>query len=150
MAVKSNNHEAAKLLFLKGYAQKDIARMLGVSEVSISRWQKKEKWSEVKDSLINSKYERLNELYEELKEFNRMIKEKEDYKVADSKEADAHRKLIADIKDLETKYNIGEVVTMSKDFLDFVREVDEDFARSAIDYFDAFINDILEKNKWQQ
>lgn len=146
---KEQLKEVAKILYLQDYKQKDIASKLGVSENTVTRWVKDGCWSSLKKNLLNSKYARLAELYDELEETNRMIREKKGYKVANSKEADARRKLIADIAELETKYNIGQVTTIAKDYVNFLSQIDHDFAQQSLNYLEAFIEQLVEKQKWQ-
>lgn len=147
---KQQQREVAQLLYLNGgLMKKDIAVKLGVSEQTISRWAKLDNWDVLKTNLLTSRKQRLSELYEELREFNRMIAEKEKYKVADSKEADARRKLIADIKALETKYSLSHTVTIGQDFCEFVKTIDEGLANRVLDAFNAFINQKIEDNRWQ-
>lgn len=146
---KDNLKEIAKVLYLQDYKQKDIAVKLGVSENTVTRWAKDGCWDNLKKNLLNSKYTRLAELYDELEETNRMIKEKDGYKVANSKEADARRKLIADIAELETKYNIGQVTTIARDYVNFVGQIDFDFAQKSLTYLEAFVEQLMEKQKWQ-
>lgn len=141
--------EVAKILFLQGYTQKEISAKLGVSVQSLTAWRKKGNWEVLKKNLLNSKNERLSELYDELAEFNKMIKEKDGYKVADSRQADARRKLLTDIEALERKYNIGQTTTIARDFVQFTKDIDFDFSQKALSYFDAFINHLIEKQKWQ-
>jgi transposase len=147
---KAEAKETAQILFFQGLTQKAIAKSLNVSENTISRWVKEGNWKNKKESLIISKEKRLSELYEELAEINRKIQDKEGYKVADTKDANVRRQLIKDIKDLETDYNVGEMVTIGRDFTNFVKEVDFDLAMAIIDVYDAFINHQLERKKWQK
>lgn len=147
---KANIEEVAKILFLQGYAQKEIATKLEVSAVSVSKWKTKGNWEALKTNLLNSKNERLGELYTELAEFNKMIKEKQDYKVANSKEADARRKLIKDIAELERKYNVAQTICIGKDFVVFLKDIDFELSQKVLSYFDNFINHQIEKQKWQQ
>ncbi len=147
---KNNNRELAQVLFLQGGMQKkDIAEKLGVSQQTITTWAKADNWDALKKNLLTGKQQILAQLYDELEEFNRMIKEKEDYKVATSREADARRKLIKDIKDLETKYNIAQTTQVAMDFCEFLKPVDYNLAQSMVEYFNAFIQDQVEKQKWQ-
>lgn len=142
--------DVAYTLFLSGYAQKEIAKKLHISEQTVSRWAKDGEWKDRKTTLLMDKGERLYELYNELSEFNRMIKDKVGYKVADSKEADARRKLITDIKDLETKYNIGEAISIGRDFTSYLKDIDFDFALQVLEAYDGFINHKIEQKKWQK
>lgn len=147
---KKNIEELARILYLQGYVQKDIAERLEVSEVSVSNWKKKGAWDTLKTNLLNSRHERLGELYNELAEFNRMVKEKDGYKICDSKEADARRKLIADISELERKYNIGQTISIGRDFVQFAQTVDAALAKQILNMYDAFVNDVIAKAKWQE
>lgn len=147
---KRDNKELAEILFLQGYKQKEIALKLSISETTVSKWSKAMNWRHKKDNLIMSKESRLSELYQELAEFNRMIKAKEGYKVADSKEADARRKLVTDIKDLETKYNVAETISICKDFVTYLKDLDYDFAVEVMKAAEGFINQTIDKQKWQE
>lgn len=148
---KTELREVAKVLFMQGYTQKEIAGKITVSEQTISKWAKAYHWDNLKKNLVNSKSERLSELYDELMAFNLMIKNrKEGYRFPNSKEADVRRKLIRDIADLERKYNIGQTTTIARDFITFCRDIDFDFAKKANEYFDLFINHQIEKQKWQK
>ena len=147
---KNDLKSAAQALYTQGHSQKTIAKMLGVAELTIGRWAKAGGWATLKKNLLTEKGNRLAELYEELQEFNRMVKEKEGYKVATSKEADARRKLITDIADLESKYNIAQITTMARDFTDFVKEINHDKAEEVMELFSAFINQQVERQKWHE
>ena len=139
----------AQILYMQGYLQKEIATKVGVTEQTICRWARQGNWETMKKGMLNAKMARLSELYDELQEFSRMIKEKVGYKVASSKEADARRKLIMDIQALETKYNIGQITTIARDFCEFVKSIDFEFAARCSQFFDAFIEQVIEKQKWQ-
>lgn len=150
MANKTNNREIARMYFLEGRLQKkEIAEKLGVSVQTIANWAKADHWDSMKKNLLTGKKQRLSELYDELAEFNRMIQEKEGYKVATSAEADARRKLITDIKELEQRYNIAQTTQVAMDFCDFLKPLEPELANKVVDYFNAFINELIEKQKWQ-
>lgn len=147
---KDNLRDVAQILFLNRMPQKDIAAKIGVSEVTVSRWSRAGNWEALRTNLLTSKRKRLSELYAELEEFNRMIMDKKNYKVADSKEADARRKLITDIRELETRYSIGQVATVAMDFCDFVKTIDMQLAGRVMELFTAFIDTKMEEAKWQE
>ncbi len=147
---KQTQREIAQLLYLNSrMMKKDIALKLGVAEQTVSRWAKQDNWDVLKDNLLTSRKQRLSELYAELREFNRMIQDKEGYKVATSKEADARRKLIIDIKELETKYSLQQTITVGQDFCDYVKTIDEALANRVLDIYNAFVHQKIEDNKWQ-
>ncbi|MDR1199049.1 MAG: hypothetical protein LBK94_08595 [Prevotellaceae bacterium] len=147
----SNLKEVALIMFLQDFRQKEIAKKLGVSEVSVSRWAKEDNWDKLKKGILTSKNRRISELYDELAEFNGMIKNRsEGFRFPTSKEADVRRKLIRDIAELEQKYNIGQTTVIARDFVLFAKDIDFEFSQKANDYFDAFINHLIEKQKWQE
>lgn len=148
---KTELREVAKVLFMQGYTQKEIAAKITVSEQTISKWSKTDHWDNLKKNLVNSKTERLSELYDELMALNAMIKTREEgFRFPNSKEADIRRKLIRDIADLERKYNIGQTTVIARDFITFCRDIDFDFSQKANEYFDLFINHQIDKQKWQK
>lgn len=148
---KTELREVAKVLFMQGYTQKEIAAKITVSEQTISKWSKTDHWDNLKKNLVNSKTERLSELYDELMALNAMIKTRDEgFRFPNSKEADIRRKLIRDIADLERKYNIGQTTVIARDFITFCRDIDFDFSQKANEYFDLFINHQIDKQKWQK
>ncbi|MDD4217460.1 MAG: helix-turn-helix domain-containing protein [Bacteroidales bacterium] len=151
MSKRQGNHkkEIAQILFNQDYSQKEIAEKVGVSEQTISRWVVRYNWKKVRTNLSTSRPALLADLYQELEMFNQMIKDKtEGPKIASSKEADARRKLISDIKALETKYSIGEAIMLGQDFCNFIREIDNNLAKDVVEYYDSFINMLVQKQKW--
>jgi len=150
MTKKEQFGDVALLLFMQGYKQKEISNKLKLSEVTISRWAKDGNWDTLKKGVLTSKNKRISELYDELAEFNAMIQSREEgQRFPTSKEADARRKIIRDISDLEKKYNIGQTTVVARDFVLFVKDLDFDFSQKATEYFDLFINDQINKQKWQ-
>lgn len=148
---KTELREVAKVLFMQGYTQKEIAGKIKVSEATISKWAGLDNWDNLKKNLVNSKSERLSELYDELAAFNKMIKSRDiALRFPNSKEADVRRKLIRDIADLERKYNIGQTTVIARDFVTFCRDIDFEFSQKANECFDLFINHQIEKQKWQK
>lgn len=148
--------EVAKALFLQGWLQQDISEKLGVSKTSVSRWSRDGKWDLLKKNLVNSKSERLSDLYAELAELSAAIKSRpEGERFATAREADTRRKIIKDISELENRYNIAGASVLAKDFTLFCREVTQDddpdleFAKKVNDLFEAFIDNLIEKQKWQ-
>ncbi|MDR3226057.1 MAG: hypothetical protein LBT56_00095 [Prevotellaceae bacterium] len=143
--------EVAFTLFMQDSKQKEISKKLGVSEITISRWAKDDNWDRLKKGMLTSKHKRISELYDELAEFNKMIKDREiGSRFPNSKEADVRRKLIRDIADLEKKYNIGQTSVIARDFVLFTKDIDFAFSQKANEYFELFINHLIEKQKWQE
>ena len=61
--------------------------------------------------------------------------------VATPKEADTIAKLSASIKRLETETSIAEVVEVARDYIEFIRPLDLEFAKKSTRMFDIFITD---------
>jgi transcriptional regulator with XRE-family HTH domain len=74
----AHEREVAKILFMQGLTQAEIAEKLGVSKNSVNKWAKDGHWETVQKNLIVSKSERLSELYEELAELSGVIKAREE------------------------------------------------------------------------
>jgi uncharacterized protein YjcR len=147
---KKDLREVAQILFMQGFSQKEIALKLGVSENTVSKWSREDNWKDKKVNILMSKDSRLSEMYEELAAMNKMIRDREEHKYANQKEALARRMLIKDIKELETRYNIAETIQIGKDFTAFLKDLDFDLAMQVLNAFDGFVNHIIQKQKWQE
>jgi predicted transcriptional regulator len=149
MERNDNKRQVARTLFVHGkMTQKEIAAKLEVTEQTVSRWAKKDHWDELKRNMLTGKQEILRSLYAELQILQAEIEKSKRY--ADSKTADIRRKLITDIRQLETKYSISQTVQIAMDFCEFLKVIDLDLASKMSEYFRAFINEQMDKQKWQK
>lgn len=149
MEKNDNKRQIARTLFVQGgMTQKEIASKLEVTEQTISRWAKKDHWDELKKNVMSGKQEILRSLYTELQKLQTIIEEKGG--VADSKQADIRRKLITDIRQLETRYSVSQTVQIGMDFCEFLKEIDFDLAGKISRHFQSFIDEQIEKQKWQK
>jgi transcriptional regulator with XRE-family HTH domain len=136
--------ELAKLLFIhETLSQKEVAKRMGVSEQTISKWSQAEHWDQMRVSIMITREEQLRNLYRQLSEINKAIAEREGQKYATSTEADTISKLATAIQKMETDVGIAEIVSVSKRFLTWIRKTDLVKAQEMIPYFDAFIKDNL-------
>jgi transposase len=146
------NKEAKKLLakdlFLTGKRQqKEIAKMVGVSENTIGRWVKDGKWELLRSSLTTTKESILANYYAQLASINNIIAErKEGERAATSKEADQIIKLSAAIKNLETETGIAEITSVCTGVCEFVRQFDVDKAKEISELFNAYIEYKMSRN----
>ena len=142
---KNQKQEWAKLLFIKeGLSQKEIAAKAGVSESTVSRWAAAENWDKLKISLVVTKEEELARLYMQLRELNdAVMKRPEGERFVSNKEADTLTKLTASIRSLETECSLSDKISVSRQFLEWVRKFDLAQAQSYSDLFDAFIKESL-------
>lgn len=139
--------EWAKTLFVKErLPQKEIAEKVGVSPATMTKWvnENDSQWKKLQKNLFLTREEQMAHLLDELVQINESIKLKPvGLQFADSKLADVRRKLIKDIKELETSAAIPEVIHSCKKLLEFVRDTDLKEAQRIAGIVDAFIKSIL-------
>lgn len=135
--------EYAKLLFTKErLTQKEIAKRVNVSEVTLSKWAKADKWDELVMSISTTREERMRSTIAQLTELDNAIASRvEGFRYPSSKEADTRRKLVSDLSALEVECNVKDIINVSVKMLDWLRKVDITRAQEISDYFDAFIKD---------
>lgn len=131
----------AKELYLTNkHQQKEIAKMVGVTENTISRWVKEGKWELLRANLTTTKENVLSNWYAQLAELNRNIAEREEgQRFPTSSESDRMIKISAAIKKLETETGIAEISSVCIALCEFVRQYDVEKAKEISDHFNAFI-----------
>lgn len=143
---KERKKGLAKVLFLqeKNISFKEIAERIEVSEKTIADWVKNEKWEGLRRNILLTRQEQLVMLQDELNEINTYIKSlPEGARFADFKLAQVRNQLVKNIKDLETKAMLPEMINALTRFLDFVRKENLDEAQLLADYTDQFIKSQL-------
>jgi transposase len=138
--------EWAKTLYLKENMTtfKTLAERVGVGAHTISKWVEAGNWEKLRQNTLLTRQEQLCKLLAQLEEFNNYIEAKpEGLRFADSKEADARRKLIADIKALETEASIAETVSVCSNIVEWTAKLNLDNAKQIIDLFDDYIKYLL-------
>lgn len=135
--------EWAKLLFTKeNLTQNEIAERVGVRPATISKWVKQENWQLLKTSITLTREEQLARLYLQIEELQNSISERKiGERYPNSKEADTINKLASAIQKLEVETGLSEIISVSKQFLDWLRLSDLEKAKELSSYFDAFIKD---------
>jgi transcriptional regulator with XRE-family HTH domain len=135
----------AKILFIKDkLTQKEIAAQTGITEKTISKWVNDGKWQSEQKNFVLTRQEQMGNLLDELTEINNFIRTKDKgFRFADSKLGDVRRKLIKDIKELETKSSKPEAISACISLLEFVRRVDLKVAQDLGYYINGFIKSIL-------
>ena len=138
-------HDYAKVLCVREkLSQKEAAIKVGVTTKTMNTWYNDGGWSKLGKNLLLTREEQMTNLLNELTEFNAAIQGKpEGQRFASSKEADARRKLIKDIKDLETKAAIPEIIHSCQGLLEFVRKIDLFKAQELSGYVDSYIKSRL-------
>lgn len=131
----------AKLKYLKeNLTQKEIAKIVGVSEVTMSKWTKE--WEHLKLNLLQTREERLASTLIQLSNLDAAIAT---IGFPDSKQADIRRKLTADLEALEQEASIRDVVEVGKRILAFIRPLNAEQAAVIGAVFDDFIKHLLSK-----
>lgn len=135
----------AKMLFVKEHlTQKEIAERVGISTVTMTKWVKVEKWEVLKTSLSVTREEQLANFYRQIAEINNNIANRESgLRYASAEEANMINKLATAIEKMEKETGISDIISVSKDLLDWLRKTDIDKAKELSNYFDAYIKDRL-------
>lgn len=136
----------AKVLYLqeKNITQKEISERIEVSEKTVSEWIKNEKWEGLRRNILLTRQEQLVMMQDELSELNAFImNQPEGQRFADFKIAQVRNQLVKNIKDLETKAMLPEMINALTRFLDFVRKENLEEAQLLADYTDLFIKSQL-------
>ena len=135
----------AKSLFLnEKLTQKELAARVGVSENTISKWVNEGDWEKLRKNILLTREEQMQLMINELEALNKFIQDKPPgFRFADSKEANIRRNLVKDIKELETKASLAEIIEAGKRFTKWLTISDLKKAREFADLFDAFIKDNL-------
>lgn len=115
----------AKILYSREkLEQKIIAKKVGVSERTMSKWVNDYNWKDLRNRLLVSKEEVLSNLYEQIGELNQSIREKNTgQRYGDSKQADTIIKLTAAIRNMETDLAIADLVESGIRFIKHVQVV---------------------------
>jgi transcriptional regulator with XRE-family HTH domain len=138
--------EWAKTLYTKEgmTVYKELAARVGASALTISKWVNEGQWEKLRVNMLLTRQEQLVLMINELEELNNYIKKKPaGERFADSKQGDTRRKLIRDIKDLETKASVAEMIETARRFTGWVKIHDYAKAQEFVTLFDAFIKDNL-------
>lgn len=143
---RERKKEYAKILFLneKSITIKELAERADVTINTLSTWIKSENWESLKKNILLTRQEQLLQMQEELAEINNCIKNlPEGARFADFKLAQVRNQLVKNIKDLETKALLPEIINALTLFLDFVKMENLEHAQTLADYSNLFIKSKL-------
>ena len=135
----------AKTLIVKdGFTQKEASEKVGLSAQTINKYYLEENWSKFERNFLATREEQMANLLDELVEINNYVKtQPEGQRFADSKLGDVRRKLVKDIKELETKASLPETIHACTGLMEFIRKIDLTKAQELAGYVDAYIKSKL-------
>ena len=143
--------DAARTLYLEGYNQAEIAKVLRLNKGTVSNWCRLYKWKEKK---INEQLMQDNSIqrvmylidYQSEALVNKVKRWKEEQKKDDAEikfidrgEIDALTKLFAAIRKDAKKFS--DYVHVMKEFITWLHSVDPEASKSLIEHSDGFINE---------
>lgn len=145
MARKHDKHRdlAYNLYVMHGYSQKDIATYVGVSEQTISAWQKKGQWDAAKaahsittDTLIIDLLVECSRIRDYARNENRILT---------NKETDMLVKLSSSIKNLKRGNDPATAIGVMKSFTSWLMQSDLELAKTIVDKQKDFVRSLIEQ-----
>lgn len=145
-----DKRDAAFTLFQEGYTGKHIAKVMGVTEQTVSSWKKSDKWDEKvanHKQLWESNAEKVMKLISyQLRALERKVTEWEDEgsnQLIGKGEIDALSKLYATIKTKEMTW--ANHISVMKAFVEFLSRENFELAKQLTEPVDLFLNEIREQ-----
>lgn len=143
--------DAAFTLFQEGYTGKHIAKVMGVTEQTVSSWKKSDKWDEKvanHKQLWESNAERVAKLISyQLRTLERLVgdweKDDNNNKLIGKGEIDALSKLYATIKTKEMTW--ANYINVMKEFVEFLSRENFELAKQLTEPVELFFNEIREQ-----
>lgn len=117
---------AQQLYVRNGVLQQDIAKLVKVSEKTISQWKQADGWDKQRAAVSTTKEKELSRLYSQLSALNSAIEAREqgrDYPLPG--EADTQNKLAAAIAKLEQDTGLSATVNVFMRFTKWLREASD-------------------------
>lgn len=136
----------AKILYTREQLDaKVVAKRVGVSENTMSRWVNEFNWKALRNRLLISKDEQLNRLYEQLEALNDEIRDSPARR-PDTKQADIQIKLTNSIRNMETDLAIADLVESGIRFTKHVqRKGTPEQVMELSELWNSFIQDSIKK-----
>ncbi len=141
--------ELAKTLYIRtALTQKEIAEQVGVSEQSMCKWVKEEKWEVLRKSITTTKSEQIAITYEIFAKMTAEAKAAlEDDDPTTNPDYDGLSKVAKILERLEKETNIGEMLQTGMLFINFMTSEDPVFAKQFSHWFKLFIDEQIAKSK---
>lgn len=140
--------DAARTLYLEGFTQAEIANYLKVTENTISKWSRAEKWKDKRVSLDMLKDNSVQRILQMIDYQTKAIKRKMDKWLDEDQETtqliergdiDALQKLFTTIKKDSKKFT--DYVSVISEFFEYLQHNDLEVAKSLTDMADRFLNE---------
>lgn len=143
--INDDKRAAARDLFMLGRDQQYVARVMGISPTTISKYAKEENWREERSkkySLEESRADRMMELIDYqiealLVTTDNNRKAGGALKLLEKGEIDALSKLFATIKGKDVSWS--QYVNVTRELIEFLSARDNDLAKSLVEHTDAFL-----------
>lgn len=140
--------ERAKIYFLQGMSQKEIASKVGVSEVTISRWTNQEKWNTLRAGKHVTRTELINKNLELIANLLDRVNSSDDPAAESAKIADQISKLAASIERLDKKTNVVNEIDTFMNFnrwlqsrISFDKNLSSELVKTINKFQDIYINE---------
>jgi hypothetical protein len=127
-------------LFLAGRTRKDIAELVGYSERAVGSWVEEMGLEQVRKRIASAPRMLAERMLAELEELEATIQAREPgARFANAKEADARRKILASIKDLNAGMTLSQYVDFCLELNSYIRAHHPDAAEQVTDMLDGFV-----------
>lgn len=144
--------DAARLMYMEGYSQTDISRILQISENTVSKWSSDAKWKQQKISaqlMEDNAVQRVMEIIDY--QTNQLIKKKNNWikddpdsiNLIDKGDIDALQKLFSCIRKETHKFNA--YATVMKEFFEYLQLSDLELAKQLTSHGDGFLQHVRTK-----
>lgn len=141
-----DKEQAARSLFLEGWAQNRIAQVIDVTEKTIRTWKKKYAWEKAKIKYTLIEQASTDRLWKLIDYHSKVIEQQIDtnlqegnLKPVDRGDIDALQKLFSVVKKKDTKWL--DIVETIRQFVEYAQETDLEAAQSILPIADKFINE---------
>ncbi len=145
--------ERAKLYYVQGETQKDIAEKVGVSEVTVSKWVKDGNWGRLRAGNKVTRTELVNKNLELIAKLLDNAMTSDDPTAESLKVSDRISKLAASIERLDKKTNVVNEIDSFINFnrwlqqrISFDRELSADLLKAINRYQDIYVSERMSKN----
>jgi len=141
LSLKDKKKLAEQLFVHNDMDGKEVAQQIGVTEKTISNWRTVGHWDNLrsaktltKDNLVRNLYEQAYLITERAKEANKTLS---------SAETDQLVKIATSIEKLDKKHSLQLVIQVFKNFNNYVKQVDLDFAKVLTDMQRKYLQTLI-------